>query len=242
MPRGSRPACHTARADGELIEPGNRPLHDPPPPAQSTPVRGATHGEPRHDMPRPQSAPNRLGIVARSPSTQSGRRRGRPRSPWSGGIASTNAKASCESFRLAPVKRNASGTPRPSQIRWRLLPRFARSVEFGPVCAPPYTVRTEQLSTMARDHSRSPLRASQFRSAKCIRSQRPAPCQSRNRRQHIMPHSPVPAATLPRDPASGHEEDAGETCAIWHARPSTVPSWWWNRKERFDEIPQRVGQ
>jgi hypothetical protein len=46
------------------IEPGKRPLHDPPPPAQSTPVRGATHGEPRHDMPRPQSAPNRLGIVA----------------------------------------------------------------------------------------------------------------------------------------------------------------------------------
>jgi hypothetical protein len=228
------PHAQTAK----LIEPGKRPLHDPPPPAQSTPVRGATHGEPRHDMPRPQSAPNRLGIVAAiaqhtvRPPPRS------PRSPWSGGIASTNAKASCESFRLAPVKRNASGTPRPSQIRWRLLPRFAQSVEFGPVCAPPYT---EQLSTMARDHSRSPLRASQFRSPKCIRSQRPAPCQSRNRRQHVMP-----------DPQPG---SCGNIChgsrkrmPVRHARsgtrslPSTVPSWWWNRKERFDEIPQRVGQ
>ena len=54
------PHAQTAK----LIESGKRPLHDPPPPAQSTPVRGAKHGEPRHDMPRPQSAPNRLGIVA----------------------------------------------------------------------------------------------------------------------------------------------------------------------------------
>ncbi len=38
----------------KLIEPGKRPLHDTPPPAQPTPVPGATHGEPRHDMPRPQ--------------------------------------------------------------------------------------------------------------------------------------------------------------------------------------------
>jgi hypothetical protein len=39
------PHAQTAK----LIEPGKRPLHDPPPPAQSTPVRGATHCEPRHD-------------------------------------------------------------------------------------------------------------------------------------------------------------------------------------------------
>src|ERR1022692_4267199 len=47
------PHAQTAK----LIEPGKRPLHDPPPPAQSTPVRGATHGEPRQDMHRAQSAP-----------------------------------------------------------------------------------------------------------------------------------------------------------------------------------------
>src|ERR1700730_10953547 len=35
------PHAQTAK----LIEPGKRPLHDPPPPAQSTPVRGATHGD-----------------------------------------------------------------------------------------------------------------------------------------------------------------------------------------------------
>jgi hypothetical protein len=55
------------------------------------------------------------------------------------------------------------------------------------VCAPPHTARTEQLSITARDQSMSPTRASQFRSAKCMRSQMPSRCQSRNRRQHVMP-------------------------------------------------------
>jgi len=123
----------------------------------------------------------------RSPTTQAGRWRGRPRSPCNGGIASTRAKASCESFRLAPVRRTASGTPYPSQIRCRLLPRLARSVGLGPVWLPPHTARTEQLSTMARDQSMSLSRASQLRSAKCIRSKIPSCCQSRKRRQHVMP-------------------------------------------------------
>jgi hypothetical protein len=47
--------------------PGKRPLHEPAPPTQSTLVRGATHREPRHDVPRPQSAPNRRRVVAAIP-------------------------------------------------------------------------------------------------------------------------------------------------------------------------------
>jgi hypothetical protein len=57
------PNAETAK----LIQPGKRPLHDPPPPAQPTPVRGTTHGEPRHDMPRPQPTPNRRRVVATIP-------------------------------------------------------------------------------------------------------------------------------------------------------------------------------
>ena len=79
------------------------------------------------------------------------------------------------------------------QIRRRLLPGLARSVGFGPVCVAPYTVRTEQLSTIDRDQSISPSRESQFRSAKCIRSQTPSACQSRRRRQHVMPE-PQPSS------------------------------------------------
>jgi hypothetical protein len=101
----------------KLIEPGKRALHDPPPPAQATAMRGAAHGQPRHDMPHPQSAPNGGGVVAAIPEHTV---RPLPRSPpfaMQRGIASTNAKASCESFRFAPVRRTARGTPRPSQIR-----------------------------------------------------------------------------------------------------------------------------
>jgi hypothetical protein len=69
----------------------------------------------------------------------------------------------------------------------------ARSVGFGPVCVPPHTALTEQLSTTARDQSTSPLRASQLRSAKCIRSQTPSCCQSRRRRQQVIP-DPQPSS------------------------------------------------
>jgi hypothetical protein len=44
----------------------------------------------------------------------------------------------------------------------QMLPRSARSVGFGPVCVPPHTALTEQLSTMARDQSLLPSRASQL--------------------------------------------------------------------------------
>ena len=57
------PDAQTAK----LIEPGKGPLYDPPPPAQAAPVRGTTHSEPRHDMPRPQPTANRRRIVAAIP-------------------------------------------------------------------------------------------------------------------------------------------------------------------------------
>jgi len=64
------------------------------------------------------------------------RRPCRMRSPCKGWIASTSASACCESLRFAPVRWMASGIPRPSQTRWRLLPSFARSVGLGPVWPP----------------------------------------------------------------------------------------------------------
>ena len=58
------PLVVTDAQASELVEPGKRPLHDPPPPAQPTPVRGTTHSDPRYDMPRPQPTPNRRSVVA----------------------------------------------------------------------------------------------------------------------------------------------------------------------------------
>ena len=68
----------------------------------------------------------------------------------------------------------AKGMPRPSQIRWRLLPRLALSVGFGPVSSPPKIQGTEQLSITARDQSMWPSRESQSRNAKWTKPQIPS--------------------------------------------------------------------
>src|SRR6266851_9496675 len=52
---------------------------------------------------------------------------------------------------------------------------------------PPKTARIELPSTTARDQSISPQRASQSSKEKWISCQMPASCQSRNRRQQVMP-------------------------------------------------------
>jgi hypothetical protein len=45
---------------------------------------------------------------------------------------------------------------------------------------------------------------------------------------------------LPRDAAAEDKENAGEARSVIDARSSTLRSSWWNRKERFDEVPQRI--
>jgi hypothetical protein len=171
----------------KLIEPGKRPLHDPPPPAQSTPVRGATHGEPRHDMPRPQSAPNRRRVVAAIPEhtvrpaaaavAPVRRAAGESHRPTPGLLASrSGSRRSGEPRAARPARRKSDGAcSRAWPDRWD-------SDRSGPRPA-----RMEQLSTTARDQSIWSERAGQSRSAKWIRSHTPACCQSRTRRQHVIP-------------------------------------------------------
>ena len=51
----------------KLVQPRKRPLHDPAPPTQATPVLGAAHGQPGHDVTSPETAPNRRRVVAAIP-------------------------------------------------------------------------------------------------------------------------------------------------------------------------------
>ena len=48
----------------KLTEPGRCALHDPPPPAQATPMLGAAHGQQGHDVTRAQAVPNGRGVIA----------------------------------------------------------------------------------------------------------------------------------------------------------------------------------
>ena len=118
----------------ELIEPGKRPLHDPAPPAEVIPVRRAALRDKRENSTGSQSVADRRRIVA-AITEHAGWTTARSASfalQWGNRI--DQGQGSCESFRLAPVRRTASGAPCPSQIRCRLLPRLARSVGLGPVC------------------------------------------------------------------------------------------------------------
>jgi hypothetical protein len=71
--------------------------------------------------------------------------------------------------------------------------QMALAATLSPICRiwssqqPPKTARTEQLSTTACDQSICPSRESQSSNAKWIKSQIPSCCQSRNRRQQVMP-------------------------------------------------------
>jgi hypothetical protein len=88
----------------ELIQPGEGPFDDPSPSAQSAAMLGVAFRKKRDDASVTQTLPD---LTPRHnhgrPNSQSGRWRGRPRSPCKLGIASTSARACCESLRLAPV-------------------------------------------------------------------------------------------------------------------------------------------
>ena len=138
----------------KLTEPSKCALHDPPPPAQATPVRGATHGQQGHDVTRPETAPNGGRVVAAIPEHTV---RPLPRSPPFAMQRGNRIHQRQGFLRVVPVcagqAHGERDAPPVAQIRWRLLPRLARSVGFGPVWSPPCTARMQQLSTTARDQS-----------------------------------------------------------------------------------------
>ena len=71
--------------------------------------------------------------------------------------------------------------------------QMALAATLRPICwiwpsqHPPKTARTEQLSTTARNQSIWPSRESQSSNAKWLKSQIPFCCQSRSRRQQVIP-------------------------------------------------------
>src|SRR4051812_11184862 len=85
-----------------------------------------------------------------------GRRRGRPKRPRIGAMASTSGISCVTSCRLAALVITANGTPPASVTTWCLLARLRRSVGFGPVSSPPPGALMVALSTKARDKSSLP--------------------------------------------------------------------------------------
>jgi len=139
-------------------------------------------------------------------------------------MASKSASACCESLRLAPVSCITSGIPFPSQIKWRLLPGFARSVGLGPVCCPQ--------KQLARNYH--PQRLVTTQSARNVpanpatRNEAFAKCQAAANHAAVanssfLSRSPSPAAASPRESHCALQTEyrrdthglVGEVCHPW---------------------------
>src|SRR5262249_25456224 len=80
------------------------------------------------------------GASRRAAASRSGRGRGRPTLPRTGGTRSTNGRSWVTSLRLPPVTVQASGIPVASTRRGCLEPFLALSTGLGPVAEPPFSL------------------------------------------------------------------------------------------------------
>ena len=154
--------CAAFVADTEsavLVQPGDRALDDPALLTEPGAVWLLRSWDRGADPAGPQLASVAAGVVP-SPSSRRGRRRGRPRLPRTGGIASTSGSSSRMSLWFPALSESASGVPRPQVTVWCLEPLRARSTGLGPVFSPPQRrVRASYRSPPATSRSGRPRAA-----------------------------------------------------------------------------------
>ena len=228
----------------KLIEPGKRPLHDPPPPAQPTPVLGATHGEQRHDMPRPQTTPNGGRVVAAIPEHTV---RPLSRSPPFAVQRGNRIDQRQGFLRVVPIRAGQTHGERHASP-------VANQMALAPALGPIGRVRTSLVTAMHRAdgttvHDRSrPINLIvssepiQQREMNEIPHARSLPIAQAAPTRHPRPAPEFLREHLPRNAAAEDKQNAGETRAIGDARPSAFRPTWWSWQERFDKIPQRIGK
>ena len=158
-----------------------------------------------------------------------------------GGMASSRSSKTTMSWRLAPVRRAASGSAAADR------PQHGASC---PVCRDPSGSVRPRRPPFGRDAGRverrpAPVDLVGFAEAIeqerwCRRSQTPASCQSRSRRQQVMPvPQPISWGSISQGmPTLEHEDDAGQGGAIRHAGSTTLGLGWLGWQQRGDERPR----
>ncbi len=104
-----------------------------------------------------------------------------------GGIASMSGSRCVESWALAADRRTVKGMPVAVHDQVELGAALAAIGRVGAGVFAPLLARTLTLSTLARDQSTAASSPSQSSNLVCKRSQTPAACQSRRRRQQVVP-------------------------------------------------------
>ncbi len=93
-------------------------------------------------------------------------------------------------------QRHAERRAIPVDHKMALRARFAAIRRVRADLRSPLLAATLALSSEQRLQSRCSASASRSRSTRCSRSQTPTACQSRNRRQHVMPEQPISAGSI----------------------------------------------
>jgi hypothetical protein len=169
------------------MQPRESAFHDPAGRAQTAAMRRSTLGEVGRDAASPQRVTMRVGIVAAitlhpiRPETRVTHPAGNRRDPLHQHQQLSHIVAMCS---------------RKNRRQWQALrvgdevvlrPGLAPVRGIGARLRPPKTARTEDESTTARDQSIRSAACNRANNVRWILSQTPAFCQSRNRRQHVIP-------------------------------------------------------
>jgi hypothetical protein len=188
-----RPLFVSNPQPSELIQPSEGPFDYPAPSPQSASVFGVALRERRHNAAGTQTLPDRLNVIATV--AQYAIRT----MPWASPLSlqAWDGVNQCEGLlRVVTIGSGQLNSKRNSPC---VADQMALAAQLGPISRvrsrlqPPKTARIELPSTTARDQSISPQRANQSSREKWISCQMPASCQSRSRRQQVMPE-PQPSS------------------------------------------------
>ena len=182
--------CTTFIASAEsavLVQPGERPLDNPAEDAQPGSVWCSPCGNMRLEATRAQFLPMWFRVVCpvrvdfvRSMS-------------WTAPFAAYPRDRVDQWYQLRDVMRIRAGQDRRKRNSIRIGDQMMFAARLPPIrrirpgFPPPPTARMEALSTMARDQSMPSVRRNFARRTSCSLSHTPACCQSRRRRQQVIP-------------------------------------------------------
>jgi hypothetical protein len=216
---GASLVAHTEAAIAH--QPGLRPLDDPPIPAQSLGGVDAASRDARGDAPGTEGTPEGQGIVGLV-SVQLGRTFARPTRLASWTDDCRNGVD--EGKQLGRVM--GIGGRKPDGERDAVLvddkvvfgARLAAVRRVRPRLLAPLLARTLRLSTLALGQATAASSPSQFKSRTCNFSQTPASCQSRSRRQQVVP---LPQPSSWGSSRQGHPVRSTKTMPARAARSGT---------------------
>ena len=175
----------------KLVQPAQASLHHPARRAQAAAVFGAAASQHRGDPPLAQLAPMRLGIVRAVALHAVRPLPGPTRLPGDGRnlIHQRQQLGHVVTVRRGERERQREALRVGEQVVFRAATAAVRGIAAR--VGPPFSARSEALSTTARDQSIWSAPRSSASSLRRIRSHTPARCQSRSRRQHVIPEQPI---------------------------------------------------